>query len=116
MPNNVQYFVNVGQVTTNMRKLKTRCAEAVHQIADRNFIEMENFAKSNASWTDRTGDARRSIEKVDKSNAQAIEFWLIIGVTYGIWLEIANQGKFQILRPTLTIFEPKIKKELKALK
>lgn len=116
MAGNVQFFVNVGQVKTNMRSLKTRCAEAAKAVVDRNFIEMENFAKSNASWTDRTGDARRSIEKVDKSDSQAIEFWLIIGVTYGIWLEIANQGKFQILRPTLTIFEPKIKKELRALK
>ena len=108
-------YVDLGQVKANMGKLSGAIAEKAKAVVDRNFIEMENFAKSNASWTDRTGNARRSIKKVDKSDRTAILYYLIIGVNYGVWLEIAHQGKFQILRPTMTIFEPKLQKELKKI-
>lgn len=112
----VQPFVDLGQVKGNMRNLTSRLRDAAHAVVDNDFIQMENFAKSNAPWQDRTGDARRSIQKKDLSNQDYILFYLIIGVSYGLYLELANQGKFQILRPTMTVFEPQLKKHLGALK
>lgn len=108
-------FADLGRVRMGFKNLNDRLAKAAHVAVDKNFIDMENYAKSHAPWTDRTGDARRSIQKIDLSTSDRILFYLIIGMPYGIWLELANQGKYQILRPTLTIQEPQIKKDLREL-
>lgn len=92
-----------------------KLVEVVKAIIDANFIKGESYAKQNAPWTDRTGDARRSIASVDDSDANTIRYWLQIGVDYGIWLEIANQGKYRILIPTSTIIEANIIQDLRRI-
>jgi len=63
--------------------------------------------KENAPWTDRTGAARVGLfvtppttEKI--SDLEAV-YRMIFGysVYYGIWLEIANSGRYQILIPSV---------------
>lgn len=63
--------------------------------------------KLEAPWTDRTTNARNGLTAVPKhSGTSAIGFAVhqIIfahGVNYGIWLEVANSGKYQIIMPVL---------------
>lgn len=61
------------------------------------------FAKTNAPWTDRTGNARSGLHSTVNviDQGQAFELILAHTVYYGIWLEVRFSGKFAILMPTV---------------
>ncbi len=101
---------NEAQLKNNFNKYGRKLTAVIRTILDSTFTEMVNYAKENAVWIDRTGDARNSITSKDLSSGKVLRFYLTIGVDYGIWLEVANGGKYQILRPTMTIYEPRIMK------
>lgn len=63
--------------------------------------KVESEAKKNAPWTDRTSNARNSIkaEAVWKGNKMVLE--LSGNMDYSIWLEVAREGKYAILWPTI---------------
>lgn len=64
--------------------------------------EAEGWAKDNAPWTDRTGEARASIYgRGLKEGKDTIAGYIGIVVYYGVFLELAHQGKYRIVRPTL---------------
>lgn len=63
--------------------------------------QVEAYMKANAPWTDRTTNARNGLGAkafVDDRNHGIIVFH---SVPYGIWLEVANNGKYRILVPTI---------------
>ena len=106
-------FTNMPQLKRNFDNyFGKRLPEVIETIVDANFIEAVGYAQSNAPWTDRTGDARKSIDYRNLSTKDKISFWLIMQVYYGVYLELANGGKYRILVPTMTIYEVKIKKYL----
>lgn len=105
--------VTVARVQKRLQVYGRAVEERARQIVDNNFIQAEGYAKEKAPWTDRTGDARRSIQSADLSQPGMLSFWLYIGVEYGVWLELANQGKYRILLPTFTITENQIMKDFK---
>ena len=63
--------------------------------------EAEQTAKMNAPWTDQTGMARRMLKGkvIDDGNSLGIE--LAHRVEYGPALELNNDGKYAILKPTI---------------
>jgi hypothetical protein len=63
---------------------------------------MENYAKTNAPWTDRTANARQSLHAfTDEVAATIVDVYLAHGMEYGIWLEVRFQGRYAILWPTI---------------
>ena len=64
--------------------------------------EAEAQAKRSAPWTDRTGNARKSITgsgpEVSPTRMRAA---LAIGMYYGVYLELSNGGKYRIIWPTV---------------
>lgn len=99
---------NKAKLAKDLNLFGKNIKTVIHQMLDTTFEDMVNYAKTNAIWTDRSGNARRSIAKEDLSEGDTVLFYLTIGVDYGIWLEVANDGKYKILQPTMTIYEPKI--------
>lgn len=66
--------------------------------------EMEAWAKENAPWMDRTGDARAGLRGFRKEEAGAIGVVILTHdpeLDYPIYLEIANQGRFAIIAPAI---------------
>lgn len=61
----------------------------------------EEYMKSNAPWTDRTGNARGGL-KADPF-AQDHKFGVVYyhQVPYGIWLEVKHSGEYSIITPTV---------------
>lgn len=99
---------NKAKLLQNFNQFGDNIKNVVHDLTEAKFIEMVNYAKTNAIWIDRTGNARQSIDSVDLSEKDVVKLYLTIGVDYGIWLEVANDGKYAILQNTLTIYEPEI--------
>jgi hypothetical protein len=62
---------------------------------------LEGYAKANAPWTDRTGHARQSLVGRCVPTAAAVVIVLASLADYGIWLEVAHQGRYAILLRTL---------------
>lgn len=60
-------------------------------------------AKTNAPWTDRTGNARAGLHSTVNVIGQGEAFELLVAhsVYYGIWLEVRFSGKFAIIMPTV---------------
>ncbi len=89
---------------------------AVRMLADRYAPEIEAYMKANAVWIDRTGNARQRLyTEVSDVALDMIDIILSHGVEYGIYLELANQGRFAIIGPTLDIFAPRIWRDVVAL-
>ena len=62
--------------------------------------QMEADARVNKSWTNRTGHARQGLVGGYFYDNDGLKVYIAHSVSYGIWLELKNDGKFAILRPT----------------
>ena len=71
---------------------------------------MEGYAKSNAPWTDRTGNARQGLHGGVDTDGDRFVLYLSHGVEYGIWLELAHGGNYAIVRPTADAHLPRIRR------
>jgi hypothetical protein len=73
---------------------------------------MENYAKAHAPWSDRTGDARERLHATVEETGPIGTIVLAHGVDYGLWLEIANGGRYSIIPQTIDVFGPQIMRSL----
>lgn len=74
---------------------------------------LEEYAKTQAPWTDRTGHARQGLHGgVDVQGDQQV-LYLSHGVDYGIWLELAHGGNYAIVRPTVDAHLSRIRQTVK---
>src|SRR5688500_10891929 len=67
------------------------------RVLQEQAAEAEAWMKANAPWQDRTGAARAGLTATVEGNAVTLAH----GVDYGLWLEIANQGRFAIIAPAI---------------
>lgn len=70
---------------------------------------IETHMRTAAPWTDRTGNARNGLfaEAVEEDDGV---FWIIMRHTmhYGFWLEVKNDGRYAIVKPTIIEYGPKV--------
>lgn len=101
MSANVEW-TGVVTLTRNIREYPNKVVFAVHQVALYWSAVMEAYAKQNASWTDRTGNARQSLYTLVERDAQDIvTLYLSHGVHYGVFLEVRWSGRYAIIWPTI---------------
>ena len=80
---------------------------------------MVNSAKQNAPWTDRTGNARRTIFGLNAFGNETIgdESVYYIGVCgsmpYSVSLEKGHGGKYAILEPTVRAYAPSLIEDIR---
>ena len=74
---------------------------AVSALADQGALAMQNSAKSNARWQDRTGAARQRLKGDSQAVSNGYRIRLAHGVDYGIWLELANEKRYAIIDETV---------------
>lgn len=72
--------------------------------------EVENYAKMNAPWTDRTGNARNGLAARPFRDAQSVGVIIYHQVSYGIWLEVKWSGRYAIINPTIDAMGPAVMK------
>lgn len=79
-----------------------RIDAALAAIINRHSPLAETWMKQHAPWTDRTGNARQGLHATPVR--QRYEFYMIVlahAVSYGIWLEVANSSRYEIIKPAL---------------
>lgn len=75
-------------------------------------IDALAYAKANAPWADRTGEARSGLDVEVASEGDEIILTLFHTVEYGKWLETIQAGSLAIILPTLEIYGPEIKRRI----
>lgn len=73
---------------------------ALHAQAEQRVQMMERDAKQNAPWTDRTGLARKGLFGYTINRDANLVLRIAHTMDYGVFLELANQGRFAVLEPT----------------
>ena len=74
--------------------------------------QIENWMRANAPWTDRSGNARRTLHTEYDEAGRVFTLWIAHGMDYGLWLEIRFAGRFAIIGPAIDHFAPQIMAEL----
>lgn len=101
-------------VMARMNAYETQVYETLGNLAEAFAPMIETAAKDGAPWTDQTGNARQTLRCrwrfMDKSK---VEIVLSHGMGYGIFLELANQGVYAIILPTLEWWAPQLMESLR---
>lgn len=71
---------------------------------------MERYAKANRPWTDRTGNARRTLEgRCERGSGGRTYTVGIVGhMPYSVYLELAHGQKYAVLYPTVNALSAEI--------
>lgn len=70
--------------------------------------KMQGWMRSDAVWTDRTGDARKRLTGEASEVRNGIQIALAHGVDYGVWLEFAMEQRYAIIEPTIRLRGPEV--------
>lgn len=76
----------------------------------------EKYMKTRAPWTDRTGNARNGLAAEYFTRGKGNHGILMRhSMSYGIYLETRNSGRYAIIMPTVRYIGPKVLKTLTKL-
>ena len=75
---------------------------AVQAVGQLMAPKIEAYAKANGPWVDRTGQARAGLTGLSEASADLVTIYLYHQAEHGIFLEVCNGGKYQILQPALS--------------
>lgn len=84
----------IGNINDYTKRVQAGLLVITKQVA----VKMENWAKNNAPWTDRTTNARRGLfADADWENVTNLVVSMSHTVDYGPMLELAYERKYAIL-------------------
>ena len=92
----------------NAKKTMEKVRAAIGVYADTAAKQMEAEAKNKASWTDRTANARNSIQGNFSWKGKQAVITLSGNVDYFVKLELAYERRYSILVPTIQKNSPEI--------
>jgi hypothetical protein len=112
----VTFEYDAQEIRTNIRNLDRRMESAIDATMDYEAAWATGQLKMRAPWTDRTGAARTGLLAVaNKLGPGAHEIIMAYSVHYGIWLEIANSGKYAVIGPFMPILGRQVMHDLEHL-
>lgn len=99
MSNGIRF--DLSSLAKGLTKIETKAGLALMKYAESSAAKLESNAKSNARWTDRTGDARRRLKGDVLTVQNGYKLRLAHGVDYGKWLELAHERRYAIIEETI---------------
>lgn len=108
--------LGAGQLKTMLSTYREEVKQGVLNLFEDLSSKIEDSAKQNAPWTDRTGQARAGLTAyVYRYSAQSVSVILYHKALYGIFLEVCNGGRYAIIDQTMLSFRPILVKELRRI-
>lgn len=105
---------NLTDFDAGINKIRNRTETAIMILCNTAAIKMEEYAKNNAVWTDRTGNARQTLEGTTRwVGSKEIEIIVQHHMDYGFWLELAHERHYAILEEAI---EENVEELYRALK
>jgi hypothetical protein len=93
--------MGAAEIKRNMEDHFARRIAALQALGGHYASKMEQEAKQDAPWQDRTGHARQGLFGEAKAENTILKVRLAHSVDYGVYLELCNSGKYAILEPTV---------------
>lgn len=107
---------NDKAVSDKLLRAPAKADVALTAIIERQSARGERLMKTNAPWTDRTGNARQGLHGA--THRERLKLYAVIlahTAAYGIWLEVAHGGKFRIIQPSLVTTGSETMRDVSAL-
>lgn len=100
-------------LSPNLKRLLPVVDAAVDLTFDHFEAVAETKMRTNALWTDRTGNARNGLmAKHDGVPMVKHELTLYHTMPYGFWLEVRWSGRYAIIGPTMLAIAPDLTRTL----
>lgn len=96
-----EWDININNLLDGIAAVDKKAQAAVEMYARNQAKKLESYAKKKAPWTDRTGMARKSLNATTSKTNDVVRITLAHGVDYGLWLELAHEKRFAIIKPTI---------------
>jgi hypothetical protein len=88
-------------LSPNLAAFPVKLDTAIGAVMQYHEATVQDYARSNAPWTDRTTNARGGLFAKAYRSGRAHGIVLYHTVSYGIWLEVRWGGKYRIIVPTI---------------
>jgi hypothetical protein len=95
-----------SELQGNLRQIDRRILKGMAATAGYIAPQAEGWMRSNAPWTDRTGNARNGLRGTPKIGGMTVSIVLSHSVPYGIWLETRWGGAYAIIGPAIQHWGP----------
>lgn len=99
--NRSRIVINNDTLTPALRGMEARTHRRIAAATRRQSLLTQNYARRNAPWRDRTGNARNGLFTIAASDQKKHRIVLFHSVPYGIWLEVRWSGRYEIIRPSI---------------
>lgn len=94
--------LDFSALENGLESFNDRFVKGVRMFAEADSApKLQNYAKDNAKWTDRTGHARQRLTCTVSRIEIGFRLMLSHGVDYGINLEKDYEEKYAIINPTI---------------
>ena len=96
--------IDISDALTGLQKARGAVLGGVERYGKTAAVNMEQYAKANRPWTDRTGNARRTLEGRFERDVfgRGVYSVAIVGhMPYSVHLELLHGRKYSILYPTV---------------
>jgi hypothetical protein len=90
-----------GSLKRNLRAFDGDINALVAGVVDFSSDKARTYMKTNAPWTDRTGNARQTLNSHAEHTTEYHEIHLYGGMPYQIFLEVRWAGRFAIIGPAV---------------
>ncbi len=88
-------------LTPGLATFPPKLNAAVAAVMQYHEATVQDYARDNAPWTDRTSNARNGLFARAYSTVRSHGIVLYHTLPYGIWLEVRWGGKYRIIVPTI---------------
>lgn len=88
---------DISGMVAGLTNLESASDKAIRMYAEQGALQLQNFARENRKWTDRTGQARQRLHGYVGAIPEGYRITLAHGVDYGLWLELAHEKRFSII-------------------
>ncbi len=108
-------WTGVPQMVANMNSYQGRVLFAIQQVCNYFAVVLEQSAKQEAPWQDRTANARQSLHAWVEVSQDVVSLYLSHGVDYGVYLETKYAGRYAIIWDTIESHLLEIRKMLQGI-
>lgn len=100
--------IDRDEITPRLQAMPDKLDLALRAVMAFEAGRAQNIMRSDAPWTDQTGNARNGLfaQPFSDGNESGIE--LFHSVPYGIWLETRWSGRYAIIEPTVSKHGPEV--------
>ncbi|MBQ5544206.1 MAG: hypothetical protein IIU00_00865 [Clostridia bacterium] len=100
--------IEIDGALVGLKRVDKSVSQCVDDYGRTAASAMEQYAKANRPWIDRTGNARRTMEGQSERTGQVVSMGVAGHMPYSVFLELDYGQKYAILYPTVQTLAPQV--------